>query len=440
MSKATSRLVSRAALALGALLFSSIGCRAENVDEFDPSEEGGATEQEGLTGALPVGTELNATSNVNLRSEPSTASKVLDVISLGTKVTLKTSEPSNGFYQITYNGTAGWTSGKYLEPASGGVSGPAATLTTIADVNLRSGPSTNDSVLTVIPTDSQVKVEKPDPVNGFYNVTYKTFTGWSSGKFLSAGGGSSSTPVANGQVWKFRAKTLAVDVAVFVPETAAQASDVDVLFYAHGLNVCSPVAKSPPLSFVTDAPFNLAKIVDAAKRPIVLAVPNLDWEHQSANGMAFNGKQHKIGIPSNLNGVVAEVLAQVGQHRSEGAPGLTSLILAGHSRAYDFLNPLAAANADPQMSSGALAKLTQVYAFDTGYVCSPISAWTNWLKSKPEMEISMYYRAGTGTADCGKQFANQVASSGGRLEVQAAPEAHCAVPGTELPKLLGALP
>jgi uncharacterized protein YgiM (DUF1202 family) len=442
MSPTPSRWISRVALALGIALLSPTGCISAQGENLDPSEESG-TNEEGLGGSMPAGTELNAMTDLNLRSEPSTSGKILAVMPAGTKLTLQSAAPSNGFYQVSYKGTLGWSSGKYLEPTSGGTTGPAtATLTTTGDVNLRSGPSTTDSVLTVIPMGSQVTVEQPDAVNGFYNVTYQTLTGWSSGKYLGAGGasGSTSTPFANGQVWKFRAKTLAVDIAVFVPAAAAQATDVDVLFYAHGLNVCSPVAKTPPISFVTDAPFSLGKIIDATQRPIILAVPFMDWEHLGANGMAFGGSHHKLGIPANLNGVLAEVLAQVGQHRNTSAPTLSSLVLAGHSRAYDFLNPLAAASADPQMSTGALAKLSQVWGLDTGYVCSPIKAWSNWLTSKPSLEISMYYRAGTATADCGKQFANLVPSSDDRLSVHVASEAHCAIPGTELPVLLGALP
>lgn len=354
--------------ALGAAILTLSGCAAQRTEGADDSEEAGSNE-EGVSGALPVGSKLTATANVNLRSEPSTAAKILDVVMNGSTVILQTSEPSNGFYQISYNGTIGWSSGKYL-----------------------------------------------------------------------AADASSPTPLEGGQVWKFRAKTLPVDIAVFVPEAAAQAAEVDVLFYVHGLNVCSPVATKPPLSFVTDAPFRLGKLVADTKRPIVLVVPNMDWEHQIANGMAFAGKQHKLGIPANLNGVVAEVLAQVGQNSASGAPALSSLVLAGHSRAYDFLNPLAAANADPQMSKGALAQLSQVWGLDTGYVCSPISTWPAWLASKPSLEITMDYRAGTGTAACGQQFAKLVPASDGRLSVHVVPEEHCSVPGKELPLLINALP
>ena len=212
-----------------------------------------------------------------------------------------------------------------------------------------------------------------------------------------------------------------------------------MLVYAHGLNVCSPVAKNPPVSFVTDEPFRLGEVVDKSKRAVVLAVPCMDWEHLAANGMATGGSNHKLGIPANLNGVVAEVLDQVGKHRNSAAPGLSALLLAGHSRAYSFLNPLAAANGDPQMSAGALAKLTQVWGLDSGYVCST-SAWKQWMTSKPSLEITQDYRAGTGTAGCGQQFASLVSASNGQLTVNAVPESHCAVPATELAVLLDALP
>lgn len=326
---------------------------------------------EGLTGEIPVGTELVATGNVNLRSGPSTADSILGVVTTGTKVTLQTAAPSNGFYQIELEGTVGWSSGKYLEASSSN---------------------------------------------------------------------ASSKPFAGGQVWKFHAQTLSMDVAIFVPEAASQSADVDVLVYAHGHNVCSPVAKKPPESFVTDAPFALGEVVAASQRPIVLVAPFFDWEHLAANGMAFGGKKHKLGLAKNLNGVVAEVLDQVGQHRGAAAPGLDHLYLAGHSRAYDWLNPLAAAHADPQMSTGALAKLTRIWAFDTTYACSPISNWSAWLASKPALRIDVFYRNGSGTAACGQAFEGIEGSSGGRLDVAKAGEDHCSVPAKRLPGVLSALP
>lgn len=438
---------SRITFALALSLLQLTGCIAAQGERPDLSEEA-ETNEEGLSGSMPVGTVLNTIADLNFRAGPSTASQVLDVLPMGAEVILQAAAPTDGFYQISFKGKVGWSSGKYLQPASGGSVGPAtATLVATGDVNLRSGPSTSDTVLTVIPMGSQVTVQQPEPVNGFYNVTYQTLTGWSSGKYLGAGSGpvtpgapGATTPFANGQLWKLQAKTLAVSVAVFVPAAAAQASEVDVLLYVHGHNVCSPVAKSPPLSFVTDDPFRLAEIVDASGRPIVLVVPFMDWEHLGANQMAWGGSHHKLGMAAKLNGVVAEVLADVGLRTGTAEPALSSLILAGHSRAYDVLNPLAAANADAEMSKGALAKLSHVWGFDSSYSCSPLSAWTGWLASKPSLEVDMFYKSGTGTAACGKQFADLAPQSGGRLTVKVVSESHCAVPATRFPALLEALP
>lgn len=440
------RLLTRLALAVSAVTLSLSGCLASPYD--DVADEEAITEDEALTGSLPVGTSLRTTANVNLRSGPSTANGVLTVIPLGTTVTLQDSAPSNGFYRISYGGKIGWTSGTYLEPAGGGTTGPAdttSTFTTTADVNLRSGPSTANSILAVIPLGTGVTVLQPDATNGFYNVRYNGTDGWTSGKYLTPGGTVTPTPTpgsnafSGGKVWKFRASKLAVDIAVFIPAAAETAPEVDVVVYSHGLNVCSPVAKSPPLSFVTDAPFALGKIVDASKKPVVLVAPWFDWEHLNANGMATGGTNHKLGIPSNLNGVMAEVMEQIGKQRSAGTPALGALILAGHSRGYSFLNPLAAASADPEMKTGALAHLREVWAFDTGYACT-ISQWKAWMASKPSMDVSVYYRAGTQTASCGQQFASLAPSTGGHLTVHVAPEEHCAVPAVETPGLLAGLP
>ena len=369
------RAVPAIALSLSAL---AAGCLAAQADRDETTEDPG-TQEEGLSGAVPAGTVLRTLADLNLRAGPSTSTAILRVMPAGSKVLVESPTPENGFYSISHDGTLGWASGKYLEPENADVEDPTP--------------------------------EDPAP----------------------------TTPVAGGHLWTFKAKTLAVEIAVFVPAAAAQAPEVDVLVYSHGLNVCSPVAKSPPASFVTGAPFHLAQIVADSERPVVLVVPFMDWEHLYANGMSAGGSNHKLGVPKHLNGVVAEVLGQVGQQQNTAAPSLTSLLLAGHSRAYSFLNPLAAASADPQMSEGALARLTHVWGLDSSYSCN-LGSWTSWLAAKPDLHVDMFYKSGTGTASCGKLFANAAASTEGHLTSNPVPEPHCAVPATQLPALLAALP
>ncbi|MEZ4295012.1 MAG: SH3 domain-containing protein [Polyangiaceae bacterium] len=70
-------------------------------------------------------TTLTATSDVNLRKGPSTSYAVLTVVPTGASVKVVNPTPDNGFYNIDYNGTVGWSSGKYYTDgaSSGGGSG-----------------------------------------------------------------------------------------------------------------------------------------------------------------------------------------------------------------------------------------------------------------------------------------------------------------------------
>jgi len=69
------------------------------------------------------------------------------------------------------------------------------------------------------------------------------------------------------------------------------------------------------------------------------------------------------------------------------------LILAGHSRAFGVFDALARAHADAEMSNGALARLSHVWALDTTYT-SPISDWKAWLRSRDDFHVTVVYRYG----------------------------------------------
>ena len=189
-----------------------VGCSAaaEDPDSVDLVEDTETT-AEGVTGSIPVGTELKATGNVNLRSSASTSASIMHVIPAGSKVVVQAAAPSNGFYKIKHDGSVGWSYGKYYEPA-GGSSGSIAVgteLTATGDVNLRSGPSTSHSVLDVVPLGGTVVVKDSSPSNGFYNVEYGGKVGWSSGKFYtqggSSGGGGGSTPAVDAAIARAKA-------------------------------------------------------------------------------------------------------------------------------------------------------------------------------------------------------------------------------------------
>ena len=111
-------------------LFSAIviaGCAASpdggglvGVDEDVDHEEAG------VSGSIPVGTELSATGNVNLRSGASKSHTILDVVPKGDTVVVQSSTPQNGFYRIEHDGTIGWSHGDYYQLASGGGTDPGS--------------------------------------------------------------------------------------------------------------------------------------------------------------------------------------------------------------------------------------------------------------------------------------------------------------------------
>ncbi|CAB3787608.1 M15 family metallopeptidase [Pararobbsia alpina] len=253
----------------------------------------------------------------------------------------------------------------------------------------------------------------------------------------------------------FTAKALGVKVAILLTQAARTSRQVEMLVFAHGLDLCRPVRKNRPATFITAPPFHLGNLVEASGRPIVLLVPFLDWEHMDANGMTFGRKWHRLAQPAVFNQVAAEALEQVRTITgSASAPALQRLILSGHSRAYGFFDALAHASASPQMHSGALGRPLHIWALDTTY-SAPIADWNAWLQSRDDLQATVVYRHGTykprgstaarelTTGIRGKQFGKLAASSQGRLTVipvAAGKVSHCAIPNTYLPGLLAALP
>ncbi|MBL8956713.1 MAG: SH3 domain-containing protein [Myxococcaceae bacterium] len=94
-----------------------------------------------LTGTVAVGTTLKATANLNLRSGPGTSNAVRLVMPAGSTMTVVTASPSNGFYNVKYNGTTGWASGQYLkiDTSGGGTGGGGGTSTAGLDDATRAG-------------------------------------------------------------------------------------------------------------------------------------------------------------------------------------------------------------------------------------------------------------------------------------------------------------
>lgn len=90
--------------------------------------------------------------------------------------------------------------GRGAESVVGSVSA-GAQLRTTANLNLRSGPSTSNKILHVIPKGSLVTVVSGTPKSGWYNVKHGGTTGWAYGVYLdrvSTGGSSGGSGGSSG--------------------------------------------------------------------------------------------------------------------------------------------------------------------------------------------------------------------------------------------------
>ena len=222
-------------------------------------------------------------------------------------------------------------------------------------------------------------------------------------------------------------RSLPVRLSVYCPRAAMGAREVDVLVFAHGLlNVCKPAPRNPPEDLIVEDPFRLSRVVDASGRALLLIVPLFDW-----NGSDL------LADPAHLNALVGESRERIAALLG-APPAMSNLILAGHSRAYSFLEGLIKKRAAAAMNQAALARLSEVWMFDTTYWCD-IPAWMELLGSKPGLKVSVFYRTGTGTSSYGQALGRKVRESGGRLAVTALDPVrigHCEVPGSQLPGLL----
>lgn len=163
------------AAAVAAVAAAGLGRGAANAQDFQ---------------ALALTTPYTADVALNLREGPGTNFRVLAVIPAGASVTGST-ELSNGYRKVTYNGVVGWAvSGGLTEGSDGGAGDPGNIVSqarTTDALNFRAGPSTLDDVLFVIPAGTTIDLFAQSE-NGFRRATYRSTVGWAFAEFLSTGG------------------------------------------------------------------------------------------------------------------------------------------------------------------------------------------------------------------------------------------------------------
>jgi hypothetical protein len=90
-------------------------CAPSTPDTDLVAEEAPADGDAALSGSIPAGSTLIATTDVNLRSGPSTSDQILHVVPAGATVTVLAADPNNGFYNVKHNGVAGFSYGAYYK-------------------------------------------------------------------------------------------------------------------------------------------------------------------------------------------------------------------------------------------------------------------------------------------------------------------------------------
>jgi D-alanyl-D-alanine carboxypeptidase len=127
------------------------------------------------------------TANANFRSGPGTNHPVIAVIPRGATFTLNATEQNN-FYGVNYKGTLGWVYAPLIVPAGSASPDPVivGTAKTTANVNLRSGPSTGNAVLRVVPVGATVQISNTVQ-NGFRYVVHNGLAGWIAAQYLGSG-------------------------------------------------------------------------------------------------------------------------------------------------------------------------------------------------------------------------------------------------------------
>ncbi|HEV2074051.1 MAG TPA: SH3 domain-containing protein, partial [Thermomicrobiales bacterium] len=164
--------------------------------------------------------EAWTTSAVNLRSGPSTGHQVLRVVPNGAKIGVSTTV-QNGFRYVNDQGQTGWMADAYIGSTSDGsqpdpvISGEAWTTSA---VNLRSGPSTSNQVLRVVPSGANIGVSTTER-SGFLYVSYQGQTGWMSTAYIAYRDGGSQP--GDDQGGNYRTTTTALNLRA-EPSTSAK--------------------------------------------------------------------------------------------------------------------------------------------------------------------------------------------------------------------------
>ncbi|MBI4523809.1 MAG: D-alanyl-D-alanine carboxypeptidase family protein [Deltaproteobacteria bacterium] len=179
-------------------------------------------------------------------------------------------------------------------------------------------------------------------------------------------------------------KLRATDCSIFVPSALRGLGEIDLLIFFHGLDTCSPRHEFDPDKVIKN--FQIAEQIDKAERKVALVVPAVHWK-----SIKKGEKKNTAGVwsASRVNSFVEESLDQIGKHGTR--PSLGRLIIAGHSRAYEVMTPLANEfeRGAAETRKGALARLAEVWALDTTFGSGHAEAIGRWAGAVKNAQFSV---------------------------------------------------
>ena len=136
----------------------------------------------GAPAAQPTSLKTNGT--VNIRSGPSTNNSIVKTLSPITSVEVLEMQ-SNGWSKVRHGGSDGFIRSDLLS-VSGSSGSSIGTLKTVTGVNMRTGPSTSNSIIRLLPVNTSVEVLE-NQSNGWSRVRHNGTDGFIRSDFLGTG-------------------------------------------------------------------------------------------------------------------------------------------------------------------------------------------------------------------------------------------------------------
>lgn len=138
----------------------------------------------GCASAATLGVGTVTGSGLRLRSGPDTDSAILDTASQNDQV-IVLEKASGDWYKVSFDSQIGYMSADYISLATvaDATIGAGVVDTEDSSLRMRSGPSTDSSILCSIPDNTVVQIIGIN--NGWYKITYNGQTGYVSSNYVS---------------------------------------------------------------------------------------------------------------------------------------------------------------------------------------------------------------------------------------------------------------